>query len=133
LDESAAAFHEIGSDKSAKAANLSVPLHLDSVLAPTWALMHHAGTFTNVHQDAEGFSVAGQVFGDPADPQPKIWAIMRFRDLSALCHAHEQLAQKMAAVCHYQNVKQEATWHWDDHVWQDCEVDLIYLSPGDML
>jgi hypothetical protein len=106
---------------------------MDSVFAPTWALVHHAGTFTNVHQDAGGYSVAGQVLGDSNDPQPKVWAIMSFKDPITAYQKCTELAEKIAEICHYDNEKQGRTWRWESSAWKDCQVELIYLRPGDML
>ena len=111
-------------------------MHMDSLFAPTWALLHHAGTFTNVHQEAEGFSVAGQVLGDRDDPQPKMWGIMSFKDPSVLGQTHEKVAQQISALCLYRNDEDKndnSKWHWDDSIWRDCELDIMYLRPGDML
>jgi hypothetical protein len=109
---------------------------MDSLFAPTWALLHHAGAFTNVHQDAEGFSVAGQVLGDRDDPQPKMWGIMSFKDPSVAAQSHEKIAQRISELCEYRNLAQENDQTggcWDDEIWKECEVDIVYLRPGDIL
>ncbi|KAJ3792880.1 hypothetical protein GGU11DRAFT_760388 [Lentinula aff. detonsa] len=111
LDESAAAFH--------------------TLFAPTWALLHHAGTYTNVHQDAGGYSVAGQVLGDCNDPQPKMWAIMTLKNPVAASQMPEKVAERMASICQFENQNNESNMHWDSMIWQDCEIELMYLRPGD--
>ncbi|KIK60646.1 hypothetical protein GYMLUDRAFT_244219 [Collybiopsis luxurians FD-317 M1] len=110
----------------------SATLHWDSLFASTWGLLHHAGTFTNVHQDAEGYSIAGQVLGDCDDPQPKIWAIMTFKDPSVALQAPAVIADRMQSICNYINIRNGSGWKWDGQVWEGCQVELMYLCPGDM-
>ncbi|KAJ3750353.1 hypothetical protein DFH05DRAFT_1455388 [Lentinula detonsa] len=54
--------------------------------------------------------VAGQVLGDRNDPQPKMWAIMTLKNPVAASQTPEKVA---------------------DTIWQDCEIELMYLCPGD--
>ncbi|KIK63410.1 hypothetical protein GYMLUDRAFT_241893 [Collybiopsis luxurians FD-317 M1] len=135
VDDSAKAFHQTRSNKNLKTVGLNVTFHMDSLFAPTWALLHHAGAFTNVHQDAEGFSVAGQVLGDRDNPQPKMWGIMSFKDPSVAAQSHEKIAQRISELCEYRNLAQENDQTggcWDDEIWKECEVDIVYLQPGDI-
>ncbi|KAJ3996999.1 hypothetical protein F5050DRAFT_1807255 [Lentinula boryana] len=135
IDDSAIAVQQMRSSQSAKVVGLNLTIHLQHLLSPTWALLHHAGTFTNAHQDADGFSVAGQVLGDRDDPQPKMWALMSFKDPSVAAQAHEKIAQRISDLCIYQNdiaEDDENVRFWDDGIWQECEVEIIYLRPGDM-
>ncbi|KAJ3780290.1 hypothetical protein GGU10DRAFT_337289 [Lentinula aff. detonsa] len=99
LDESAAAFCQMKLDQSYKSVGSNTSFHIDTLFAPTWALLHHAGTYTNVHQDAGGYSVAGQVFGDFNDPQPKMWAIMTLKNPVAASQTPEKVAEQMASIC----------------------------------
>ncbi|KAJ3978513.1 hypothetical protein F5890DRAFT_1479295, partial [Lentinula detonsa] len=131
LDESAAAFRQMKSDQSYKSVGSNTSFHIDTLFAPTWALLHHAGTYTNVHQDAGGYSVAGQVFGDLNDPQPKMWAIMTLKNPVAASQTPEKVAERMASICRFENQNNESNMHWDSTIWQDCEIELMYLRPGD--
>ncbi|KAJ3791949.1 hypothetical protein GGU11DRAFT_750805 [Lentinula aff. detonsa] len=131
LDESAAAFREMKSDQSYKSVGSSTLFHIDTLFAPTWALLHHAGAYTNVHQDAGGYSVAGQVLGDRNDPQPKMWAIMTLKNPVAASQTPEKVAEQMASICQFENQNNESNMHWDSTIWQDCEIELMYLHPGD--
>ncbi|KAJ3792486.1 hypothetical protein GGU11DRAFT_749978 [Lentinula aff. detonsa] len=135
MDDSAIAVQQMKSSQSAKLVGLNLTIHLQHLLSPTWALLHHAGTFTNAHQDADGFCVAGQVLGDRDDPQPKMWALMSFKDPSVAAQAHDKIAQRISDLCIYQNdiaKDDENGRFWDDGIWQECEVEIIYLRPGDI-
>lgn len=102
-------------------------VRIETLLSPTWALLHHAGTFTNVHQDAEGYGVAGQVLGDRDDPQPKMWAVMTFRDTSVTAGDRKLVADRLSEICAYDGKD------FDKKMWTDCEIEVLYLRPGDIL
>ncbi|KIK50040.1 hypothetical protein GYMLUDRAFT_253326 [Collybiopsis luxurians FD-317 M1] len=133
IDDGANSFRHLNSDQRSTVLDVkSATLHRDSLFASTWGLLHHAGTFTNVHQDAEGYSIAGQVLGDRDDPQPKIWAIMTFKDPSVALQAPAVVADRMQSICNYINIRNGSGWKWDGQVWEGCQVELMYLCPGDM-
>ncbi|KAJ3741827.1 hypothetical protein DFH05DRAFT_1461915 [Lentinula detonsa] len=85
----------------------STSFHIDTLFAPMWALLHHAGTYTNVHQDAGGYSVAGQVLGDRNNPQPKMWAIMTLKNPVAASQMPEKVAKQMASISQYSRIQAE--------------------------
>ncbi|KIK52592.1 hypothetical protein GYMLUDRAFT_251084 [Collybiopsis luxurians FD-317 M1] len=133
IDDGANSFCHLNSDWRSTVLDVkSATLHRDSLFASTWGLLHHAGTFTNVHQDAEGYSIAGQVLRDCDDLQPKIWAIMTFKDPSVALQAPAAVADCMQSICNYINIRNGSGWKWDGQVWEGCQVKLMYLRPGDM-
>ncbi|KAJ3732017.1 hypothetical protein DFJ43DRAFT_1039746 [Lentinula guzmanii] len=107
MDDSAIAVQQMKSSQSAKLVGLNLVIHLQHLLSPTWAC------FTM--QDADGFSVAGQVLGDRNDPQPKMWALISFKDPSVAAQAHEKITQTILDL--YANITHMS---WGDEFAKLC-------------
>ncbi|KIK54306.1 hypothetical protein GYMLUDRAFT_906448 [Collybiopsis luxurians FD-317 M1] len=114
--------------------------HTKNFTASMWALLHHAGIFTNVHQDSEGYNIAIQVAGNRSDPSPKIWGVLKFKDPEMPKKTQMEIAELVADVCSLQSssdvdeFNEHNLYRLEDPCWSEfCTVDLIYVLPGDLV
>ncbi|KAE9383037.1 hypothetical protein BT96DRAFT_1009721 [Gymnopus androsaceus JB14] len=115
--------------------------HIENLLITSWGLIHHAGVYTNVHQDSEGCNTTIEVAGDRRNPVPKIWGILTFTDPSTPSKTRKDIFEMISRTCSLRSYTDDedykepgGIWPLEDPQWSEiCKVELVYALPGDII